>query len=402
MMKIHPRIKCRMSFVLIFLCGVSIANSQIIIQSGEAPNATVITVGDINLFWSSANTHFGYLTTDFGTEFADVSPSTHYSGSYETHDGVRHIWDVRHATDYSFSTPAYGSLLYGNQTHDLNSSYRGIILFKQNGYYGAIQPLDIYEVEGVRTLSYTLWYDDTPGACDFSSLNPTPSTLTFYATDSATQDHDGNTVYYGDPGDWMLIRKTPTTQGGDGFVKFDLSDLPDDAIITQATFSIHHNSTNNFDLDLGVYHGLNDAWSLLDLDSPIGFDPDDQLGGTIIPTYALNHTHIEFLLDTGSEHFQNDTIDKALTLGLIPEETSNDSVYSYFEGAKAMRVKRPYLILTTTTARLGDYNKDGDVDGQDLVQFTSYYENGLPQADLDPDSEVNGADIQVFANQFGS
>ena len=50
----------------------------------------------------------------------------------------------------------------------------------------------------------------------------------------------------------------------------------------------------------------------------------------------------------------------------------------------------------------GDYDGDGNVDGTDLADFVDYYAAGDPEANLNGDDFVDGADIEVFAEEFGS
>src|SRR5580765_6673685 len=71
-----------------------------------------------------------------------------------------------------------------------------------------------------------------------------------YAVASATQNDSGNTVLFGNPGNWLMIRPTPDAQGGNGFLKFDLSVIPNDSAIESVTLYLDWNSVNNAPLRL--------------------------------------------------------------------------------------------------------------------------------------------------------
>ena len=56
---------------------------------------------------------------------------------------------------------------------------------------------------------------------------------------------------------------------------------------------------------------------------------------------------------------------------------------------------------TGTLNNLADFDKDGDVDGEDLEAFLIAYNAALPRADLNGDTFVDSMDITVFSNNFG-
>ncbi|MFZ0451119.1 MAG: PKD domain-containing protein [Desulfatiglandaceae bacterium] len=64
-----------------------------------------------------------------------------------------------------------------------------------------------------------------------------------------------------------------------------------------------------------------------------------------------------------------------------------------------------WLFVTVSgepTSGEGDFSGDGDKDGSDLATFIHYYAIGDPEADLNCDRSVNSADIEKFAQGFGS
>jgi hypothetical protein len=55
-----------------------------------------------------------------------------------------------------------------------------------------------------------------------------------------------------------------------------------------------------------------------------------------------------------------------------------------------------------TTTEVCDFDMDCDVDGFDLLTFTSAYEAESPDADLNDDGEINNADVKAFSGAFGN
>jgi hypothetical protein len=173
---------------------------------------------------------------------------------------------------------------------------------------------------------------------------------TFYATDTATQNDDGITVYYGDSGDWMMIRTVPSSQGGNGFIKFDLSEIPDGSVITGATLYLGLNSMHNPPGDVGIYYGPNDNWSINQLNNPIGFDPNLHVGNFYIKSGGWEF--IPIALDLGVYDFQSDINDNALTLAIIVDDNLSDpGLYFYLWGANDL-IWRPYLMIDVVPAPL--------------------------------------------------
>jgi hypothetical protein len=372
---------------------VSLVNAEIISCSGTIASNNYITCGDISLYWSTMNSNFGYIYTRHETLFADIKEKVYWSNSYNTHDGLRNIWDFKDASDYTFSSPPLGPVIVFGDTSLDSYQYLGIIPFSQDSLYGALEPVDLFEMDGTRYLTYNLWYDDS-GSSDFTSLNPTPSTLSFYATASATQ-RNGSTTYHGDPGEWLNLHKSDN-----GYFKFELNGIDEDAVIVDADLTFFQNSIHNEPLNLGIYHGSNDNWSLDNLDTTIGYDTGTLLASSQI-TSSTSHSNVSFYLNTTAADFQQDVVDQALTLCIIPEANSNDSVYAYFEGSKSSRVRRPYLSVTFSSSLRGDFDQDLDVDGVDLFQFSTYYGNNQLEADLDKDGIVAASDLSLFAQYYG-
>ena len=50
---------------------------------------------------------------------------------------------------------------------------------------------------------------------------------------------------------------------------------------------------------------------------------------------------------------------------------------------------------------VADFNRDGDVDGNDLVSFAGYYQAGFLEADLNEDNVIDETDVATFAANFG-
>jgi len=119
----------------------------------------------------------GYL---YGTSFSNptfyfgdtISPSPCHSG-YDGYQGISVIKEFTSADEHIFTTQR--SIMVGDKN---SGCYQGILLFKQNGLYGGIDPVD---VDKFNSLHYNWWYEDA-GNSDFSDWTaPTfcPSELIF-------------------------------------------------------------------------------------------------------------------------------------------------------------------------------------------------------------------------------
>lgn len=157
------------------------------------------------------------------------------------------------------------------------------------------------------------------------------TTYTLDSTDTCTQNDSGQTVYYGAAGDWMMIRTNPTSQGGDGFVKFDLSSIPNGSTVTGATLYLGLNSINEPPAYVDIFYGDNDDWSLQNLGNPIGWDPAKVLGDFFLQTGGFQFISIP--LDVAVHDFSADLVDDALTVAIVADDVqSNPNLYFYLFG----------------------------------------------------------------------
>ena len=128
-----------------------------------------INFGTGNIFYSMAGGGRGYL---YSQGHCDNSPTLYFGDvifpspcdeGYDGYSGVAHIWKFASAAAHTFTTPS--TVFIGDQD---SHCYQGILLFRQDGMYGGIDPVDI-DNEG--TLCFDWWYDASGGS-DFSTHAP--------------------------------------------------------------------------------------------------------------------------------------------------------------------------------------------------------------------------------------
>lgn len=117
--------------------------------------------GETGYIYSSQGTsptlHFGDPT--------DLSTCSEYA-SVSGYQGISNICDFTSADNHNFDLPY--AVMFGDKNSDC---YKGIMLFRQNALYGALEFVD---VDSSKNLHYNYWYDESGGS-DFSSLCETSS-----------------------------------------------------------------------------------------------------------------------------------------------------------------------------------------------------------------------------------
>ena len=184
----------------------------------------------------------------------------------------------------------------------------------------------------------------------------------------------------------------------DSYAKFDLSGIPDDATISEATLTVWHEQGfgNPFnDPVMRVYRCEVDSWSNANPNDPYpGLDEvltDDLFGfpgGDLIP--------VEIPLDAGAFDWSIDLADDTLTLAIHNE---NDFYsYVYFYGAQGAE-PAPHLDITYDDC-LADCNGDGALDILDFVCFQGLFLSGDAAADCDGDGSLTVLDFVCFQQAF--
>jgi len=97
-----------------------------------------------------------------------------------------------------------------------------------------------------------------------------------------------------------------------------------------------------------------------------------------------------------SSYAENYTYDTIGRLTHVIYEDGSSITYTYDDAGN--RLAR---IVSASAVCKGDFNKDGDVDGHDLVGFSADYASQQPGADLNGDTFFNAQDVQIFADEFG-
>jgi probable HAF family extracellular repeat protein len=89
----------------------------------------------------------------------------------------------------------------------------------------------------------------------------------------------------------------------------------------------------------------------------------------------------------------NALIDPATGWRLLIATGVNDDGYIVGQGRNPQGRLRGFVL--TPPCRT-DFNRDGGIDGEDVVVFFDYFSGGAPEADLNYDGGIDGADIQRF------
>ncbi len=161
-----------MVFMGSLLIMPGLASATIHSGCGVVAESDYLNFGTGDIFWSIANEERGYF---YGSSFS--TPTVYFAdkiedywGSYDSYQGVQHIWEFTNASDHEWFTQH--CITFAEET---SPYYTGILLIQQGGLYGAVKPKSIHNHDlshpGEYVLEYDWWYEDTGGS-DFSSLKP--------------------------------------------------------------------------------------------------------------------------------------------------------------------------------------------------------------------------------------
>lgn len=136
----------------------------------------------------------------------------------------------------------------------------------------------------------------------------------------------------------------------DGFVKFDLSAIPDGSTITSMTLRAYHEEgfgNPKSDPEVRVYRVTDDSWSRAATNSHPG--TAESLTGLITAFPTADLVPVDFVLDVNAVDWNADLADDALSL-LLRNEAGNAARYSYvyFHGSDASPAP-PELIVEYTS-----------------------------------------------------
>jgi len=163
----------------------------------------------------------------------------------------------------------------------------------------------------------------------------------------------------------------------DGFIRFDLSSVPDSSIITALTLTLYAEgafSAPDGSPHIEVHRSSFDSWARGDSGFPSSFEgaltPAD-MG----PFPSVRHTPYDFVLDTSAIDWSTDLADNLLTLVLVEvSTTSNDRMY--FFGSEPVSAD-------------GDSNTAGPV--RDYIPRLSveYIPERIVEIEIKPGSDTN-------------
>lgn len=146
--------------------------------TGLAPVNQVIKIGETELWYvaQDASKGRGYLApppSGNAAMIANISPTSGVSGCENINakgfSGPKNICSFTDPNSYSFTIHPEAIRFYDTGASSSGiSCYQGIMLFKYNGIYGGIEPID---VDSLNQLSYRYWYDES-GGTNFGLLCP--------------------------------------------------------------------------------------------------------------------------------------------------------------------------------------------------------------------------------------
>ena len=138
-----------------------------------------IRIGSLAIPWSKANSTYGYIYGVEGLSYANVGPCPSdwkTALSYRSYDGFETCADINQDDGISLSSPSV--LVFSSAQDPSVADHRGILLFRYQGLWGAIEFVNINE----SGLHYKYWLN-TAGECQFTSDlsgNPDGKTISNY------------------------------------------------------------------------------------------------------------------------------------------------------------------------------------------------------------------------------
>lgn len=127
-----------------------------------------ILIGSLAIPWSKANSTYGYIYSVEGLSYANVGPGPSdwkTALSYRSYYGFERCADINQ--DYVISLSSPSMLLFSSAQDPSMPDHRGILLFRYQGLWGAIEFVNINE----SGLHYKYWLN-TGGECQFTSELP--------------------------------------------------------------------------------------------------------------------------------------------------------------------------------------------------------------------------------------
>lgn len=145
--------------------------------AGIVSNNQFLKIGPLDFYYTGS---YGYEGRGYlmpGTVAGAIANTTKADNSpcedilVRNYVGISNICQFTNPADYTFSEHKDAVRMYDKGTYyTVNKTcYQGLLLFKQNNIYGAIDPEDVDLYDG--TLHYKYWYDES-GGTNFGNLCP--------------------------------------------------------------------------------------------------------------------------------------------------------------------------------------------------------------------------------------
>lgn len=161
------RFHCFTLCILLFVLTAPSVSAEVVQGQGVSRFGEHIHLGPIDIPWSKANAHFGYVYKRPGLSFANVSPGPWIwqPTPYLSYDGFSSVDTIGSPSTMRFSIPE--SVVFAASPSPLYQSFnRGILLVRYYHTYGAIY---FSKIAG-NTIHYQYWYNPS-GQCTFNTKN---------------------------------------------------------------------------------------------------------------------------------------------------------------------------------------------------------------------------------------
>jgi hypothetical protein len=229
------------------------------------------------------------------------------------------------------------------------------------------------------TYSYVYWYGSDP--LPAPPLLRVTFTLTANTVVLAAQDTDSiNTLGQNWNDNMLRAYYKVEIDHLDGFMKFDLSSIPDSEEVTSMTLITYYEGPAYENPNVRIYRVGDDSWSRAStVDPHPGLNEVLTPGHTSFPDTPLTpHT---WSLDVGAADWTADLADDVLSLGMRNENETYSYVYWYGSDPSPA----PPLLRVTFTGcsytMVGDLNDDCKVD---LFDFAMMAGNWLIDCNMNP------------------
>jgi hypothetical protein len=153
--KKDPNVRIKiLVYSLCVLCSSGICYSQMLMGEGTSKPNSIIQIGSLEILWSKANSHYGYIYGVEGLSFAGISSGPSNWGNkhlYKSYQGFNNIEEINQNPNLTFSSSP--TLVFSTASDPSIPDHRGILLFRYQDMLGGIDFIRIDE----NGLYYKYW-----------------------------------------------------------------------------------------------------------------------------------------------------------------------------------------------------------------------------------------------------